>query len=291
MSDPIGHSSIGASLREDLTNPRSERAARLLVGLDVDGTLIHEDETISPVVRDEVLRVQGLGHEVTLATGRSWERAQPILEHFGLAPQFVVCSNGALIMEQDAAEQSGYRREWVETFDPTEVLRTIRGHLPQGSFMVEDATGFRRYTESMTDWELTKAEQVDFDRLADFPATRVVVVSPSHDADEFLDIVTAMGLSKVSYSIGWTSWLDIAPMGVNKATALERVRDELRIPRSDVFVAGDGRNDLEMFAWALAGGGRAVAMGQAPDEVQTAAGEVTGTVDADGLAAALATIR
>jgi hydroxymethylpyrimidine pyrophosphatase-like HAD family hydrolase len=156
--------------------------------------------------------------------------------------------------------------------------------------MVEDATGFRRYTEGMTEWELSNAEQVDFDELAGFPASRVVVVAPELDTDQFLEVVESMGLSKVSYSIGWTAWLDIAPRGVNKGTALARVCDELRIPRQNVFVAGDGRNDLEMFEWAVTGGGRAVAMGQAPDEVKAAASEVTGTVDEDGLAAALATL-
>ncbi|GAA4163270.1 HAD family hydrolase [Gryllotalpicola daejeonensis] len=263
---------------------------RKLIGLDVDGTLIRIDETISPAVRAQVERVQAAGHEVTLATGRSWETAQGILEHFGLTPEYVVCSNGALIMQRDAAEPTGYRREWVETFDPTEVLQTIRPHLPRGSFMVEDATGFRRYTEGMTDWELSNAEQVDFDQLAGFPASRVVVVAPELDTDEFLDVVRGMGLNKVSYSIGWTAWLDIAPMGVNKGTALARVREELGIPGPDVLVAGDGRNDLEMFEWAVSIGGRAVAMGQAPDEVKAAASEVTGTVDEDGLATVLAAL-
>jgi len=42
---------------------------------------------------------------------------------------------------------------------------------------------------------------------------------------------------------------------------------------------GDGRNDLEMLAWA----GRSCAMGQAPPEVAAAADEVLGTVDDDGL--------
>ncbi|GAA4170536.1 HAD family hydrolase [Gryllotalpicola koreensis] len=264
-----------------------EPQRRLLIGLDVDGTLIRMDETISPAVHEQVERLQRLGHEVTLATGRSWETAAPILERLGLTPEFVVCANGALTMQRDAAEPSGYRREWVETFDPTEVLRTIRGHLPRGSYMVEDAMGFRRYTEGMDNWELSNAEQVDFDQLAGFPATRVVVVAPELGNDEFLEIVRSMGLNEVSYSIGWTAWLDIAPMGVNKGTALERVRDELRMPGSDVLVAGDGRNDLEMFEWAVAGGGRAVAMGQAPDELKAIASEVTATVDEDGLAQVL----
>ncbi|GAA1447920.1 HAD family hydrolase [Leifsonia poae] len=262
---------------------------RLLIALDVDGTLIHEDETVGPAVLQAVGRMRDAGHEVMLATGRSWETARPIHERFGLTSEFVVCANGALTMQRDETVEGGYRREFVEVFDPTEVLETIRPFLPRGSFMVEDATGFRRYTEGMTDWELVNATQVSFEELAAQPATRVVVVSPQHDEEQFLSIVEQMGLHKVSYAIGWTAWLDIAPDGVNKATAMERVRQQLGIPFDRLVAVGDGRNDIDLLQWAGAEG-RAVAMGQAPDEVKAAATVVTLPVDEDGLAAFLDTL-
>ncbi len=259
---------------------------RLLIALDVDGTLIHEDETVGRAVLHAVTRVRELGHEVMLATGRSWETARPLHERFGLDSEFVVCSNGALTMQKDATEEHGYRREFVEVFDPTAVLEKIRPHLPSGSFMVEDPTGFRRYTEGMSEWELENGVEVSFDDLSAHPATRVVVISPQHDEEEFLSIVEGMGLHKVSYSIGWTAWLDIAPDGVNKATALERVRRELGFDRAHVVAVGDGRNDIDMLQWAGAEG-QSVAMGQAPDDVKAAATAVTGTVTDDGLAQVL----
>ncbi|MGO1630357.1 MAG: HAD hydrolase family protein [Microbacterium sp.] len=42
-----------------------------------------------------------------------------------------------------------------------------------------------------------------------------------------------------------------------------------------------------MFEWAAAGGGRAFAMGQAPDEVSQAATDITDDVEDGGVAAAL----
>ncbi|SDR87667.1 HAD family hydrolase [Microterricola viridarii] len=259
---------------------------RWLVALDVDGTILHEDETLTDAVRDAIVATQAAGHEVTLATGRSWESCWQLMEKIGLTPEYVVCANGALIMQRDAAASHGYRRAHVETFDPKPVLDRIRDHLPEGRFMVEDAEGYRFYTDGMLDWNLEKARKVEFDELSDSPATRVVVLSPDHDLEEFLSIVAGMGLHQVTYSVGWTAWLDIAPEGVNKATALERVREALGIPRSQLLVAGDGRNDIDMFAWARAEG-RAIAMGQAPEEVLDAASEVTGSIEADGLATAL----
>ena len=264
-------------------------AGKKLVALDVDGTLMHADETISTAVVDAVARARADGHELMLATGRSWETAWPVMQRAGLDSEYAVCANGALTMRRDASEPSGYRREHVETFDASEVLATVRPELPHGRFMVEDATGFRRYTERIDDWELSRSEQVPFERLAEVPATRVVVVSPRHDEEEFFEIVERMGLHKVSYSIGWTAWLDISPHGVNKATAMERVRGLLDVDRADVVAVGDGRNDIDLLRWASALG-RGVAMGHAPDDVKDAAGEVTGTIDEDGVARLLETL-
>ncbi|WP_350348055.1 HAD family hydrolase [Agromyces sp. G08B096] len=260
-----------------------------LVALDIDGTVMHEDETIDDAVIDAVAAARERGHLVTLATGRSWSTTAPVLDRLGLDPEYVVCANGAITMGRDDREPGGYRRVHVETFDPTHVLERIRGFLPAGKFMVELPDGFRLYTEGMSDWNLVNAREVAFEDLLDQRATRVVVTSLDHDLDEFFAIVDRMGLHHVSYAIGWTAWLDIAPDGVNKATALERVRGWLDVPLDRVLVAGDGRNDIEMFTWAGAAG-RAVAMGQAPDDVKDAAREVTGSIHEAGLAAILETL-
>ncbi|MGI9825395.1 HAD family hydrolase [Agromyces sp. Marseille-Q5079] len=256
------------------------------VALDVDGTIMHEDETIDPVVVSAVASARDRGHEVTIATGRSWSGTASVLEHLDLRPEYVVCANGAVTMKRDEAASDGYVREHIETFDPSSALERIRTFLPDGRFMVELPDGERIYTAGMDTWNLDSARQVEFEELFVPSATRVVVVSPEHGADEFMDLVAGMGLHQVSYAIGWTAWLDIAPDGVSKATALERVRGWQGHELNRVIAVGDGRNDIEMFTWAGAAG-RAVAMGQAPDEVKAAANEVTGTVDEAGLAGVL----
>lgn len=260
-----------------------------LVALDVDGTIIHEDETMTDVVLHAVRSARDAGHIVTLATGRAWEPTKPILEKLELTPEYVVCANGAVTMRRDLEVEGNYRRDLVETFDPGPVLSRIREGLPEGRFLVEDAVGNRLYTEGMHEWNLHHATKVEFEELAKVPATRVVVVSPGQEPAEFQSVIESLGLHQVSYFIGWTAWLDIAPDGVNKGTAAERVRAIHDIPLERVLVVGDGRNDIEMFEWAGVGG-RAVAMGQAPDVVKAAATEVTGSVLDDGLVAALATL-
>jgi hydroxymethylpyrimidine pyrophosphatase-like HAD family hydrolase len=264
---------------------------RLLVALDIDGTVLHEDGTLPAAVLEQVHRVRDAGHEVMLATGRSVAMTLPVLDRLDITPAYVVASNGAILLKRDPDAPTGYRRHHVETFDPTEVLTSIRPHLTQANYAVEDETGVYRYTGWFPDGALgAVSHEVPFEQLCSEPATRVVVISPGHAMEEFLAVVELMGLHQVSYNVGWTAWLDIAPDGVNKSTALERVRDALGIAGEHVVTVGDGRNDIEMLGWAVAHGGRGIAMGQAPAEVIAAASEVTGRDTDDGLAQALASL-
>lgn len=258
-----------------------------LVVLDLDGTVLLEDESLSPGVFDAVRHAREAGNEVMVATGRSWAGTRGILRVLELAPHYVVCSNGAVVLRRVDADDLDYERVHVETFDATEVLASLHERLPTAHYMVELADGRRLYTEPMHDWNLAQAERVPFAELGAQPVCRVVVVSPDDSEEEFDRIVASMGLQHVSYAIGWSAWLDIAPQGVDKGTALELVRGWLGVDPEDVLVMGDGRNDVGMFRWALEHGGRAVAMAQGPQEVRDAAGEVTTSVEEGGVAAVL----
>ncbi|SIT89805.1 HAD family hydrolase [Microbacterium sp. RU33B] len=276
-------------IADDTENP-DVATERLLIALDIDGTIILEDESMSPGVIEAIEHAHRAGHEVMLATGRSWEGTRGIMRVLEIAPEYVVCSNGAVILKRrggDLAEELQYERFHVETFDPTDVLTVLRENLPQARYMVELADGRRLYTEEMHDWNLANARRVPFAELSAQPVCRVVAVSPDESQEEFGHIVAGMGLTQVSYAIGWSAWLDIAPEGVDKSTALDRVRGWLDIDPAHVLVIGDGRNDVGMFQWALRNGGRAVAMAQGPQEVRDAAGELTSSVSDGGVAAVL----
>jgi hydroxymethylpyrimidine pyrophosphatase-like HAD family hydrolase len=227
------------------------------------------------------------GHEVMIATGRSWEGTRGILRVLKIAPEFVVCSNGAVVLRRLDADELLYERFHIETFDPTEVLTQLRQHLPDARYLVELPDGRRLYTEYLEDWNLVHAKRVTFDELGAQPVCRIVVVAPEQGEQDFVELVSRIGLSQVSYAVGWTAWLDIAPQGVDKSTGLEIVRHELDIDPEHVLVIGDGRNDVGMFRWALENGGRAVAMEQGPQEVRDAAGEITASVEAGGVAEVL----
>ena len=262
---------------------------RWLIGLDIDGTLVHDDGYLSPEVVKEVQRVKDLGHEVIIATGRAAAHAVPVVKDLGFEQGFVVSSNGAVTVELDKDHPKGFQTTDIVTFDPAEILTQLIEHLPEAHFAVEDVDGSYRFHRPFPTYALGDQNfETPLEQLMHHPVSRVVVLSPQHDVEEFLGLVSKIGLASVSYAIGYTAWLDISPKGVSKASALEVQRQRLGIPNNQVLVMGDGRNDIEMFEWAKTSGGLAFAMGQAPEEVQLAATNVTSSVADDGVARVLA---
>ena len=266
-----------------MTAPVETDDAAWLVALDIDGTVLHGDGSISDAVIGQVRRLDAASHQVMLATGRSSAATIPVVEQLGTTPRFLVTPR-----RQAATGANGWR-----CIDPTDALRSIHAHLGNARFAVEDEHGRYRCTEPFPNTTIgldsEHEELVEFDELLNRPATRVVVISPGHEMEDFLAVVEEMGLRRVSYAIGWTAWLDIAADGVNKATAMERIRIKLGIPRERVMVVADGHNDIELLRWASESG-RGVAMGHAPAEVIAVANELTGTVHQNGLAQVLATL-
>lgn len=269
---------------------------RHIIALDLDGTVLDHDFRsssdpsdgyISEELADAIRTLHEAGHEVIIATGRSVDATLPIVERLRIRPDWVIAANGAVTLRRDPLGDRGYRREYVEAFDPSDALRRLRTRLVTARYAVELASGGFLYTEPIPAGTLpSRQRQVPFEELLGVQASRVVVVSPDHQLEEFLDIVESLGLTHVSYAVGTTSWLDIAPDGVTKASALEVLAARLDIDRSRVFAAGDGHNDLQMLEWA-GRNGDSVAMGQASDVVKAAARRVTASVGDDGLLLAL----
>ncbi|WP_435200728.1 HAD family hydrolase [Janibacter sp. GS2] len=255
-----------------------------LVALDVDGTILTHDGRLPEATGEAIRAVADAGHHIVIATGRSVLATTPVLQMLDLSHGWAVCSNGAVTLALDPAEPQGYRIEDKVTFDPGPALTLVLEHAPHILVAVEDAgVGFkvaRPYPEGVLQGEQVV---VPVEELVSQPTTRVTFHDPNGASEDFLELVEQIGLHGVSYAVGYTAWLDLAPEGVSKGSALEIVRRRLRIEPAHTFAAGDQRNDLEMLRWAA----RGVAMGGAPAEVVAAADETTGTVDEDGLAHAL----
>ncbi|MDO5661583.1 MAG: HAD family hydrolase [Brachybacterium sp.] len=255
----------------------------LLLGLDVDGTLVDHSGAMSERLHDALQRAAGR-HHVVIATGRSVGATLPIVQAAGITRGHAVCSNGAVTLEIDPSAADGFRVIDTRTFDPAEALRVLHEAAPSAHFAVETADGKFFSTQAFQDPSFgVIAHESHIEALQDLTAVRVVVYSPDIPTGEFTELVAEAGVHGVEYAVGTTSWLDMAAPGVSKATALEFVRERLGVDPDATLTIGDGWNDTEMLTWATVG----VAMGQALPGIQEVADVVTATIWDDGAAEVL----
>ena len=251
-----------------------------LVALDVDGTLVDESNVVTPEVRAAVRRVVDAGVPVILSTGRSWASALTVVDQLPLEHVEHVCSNGAVTVRYPPFEVVD-----VLTFNPRPVIERIRAEHPSALLAVEVVGRGYRVSEAFPTGELHgEIDVVGVEELAGQDVTRVIVRDPNSSEREFIGLAERLGLEGVSYSIGYTAWLDIAPEGIDKAHGLARVCARLGVDPRGVLALGDGRNDVEMLQWA----GRGVAIGGAPAELLAVADAVTTPFDQGGLIRELA---
>jgi hydroxymethylpyrimidine pyrophosphatase-like HAD family hydrolase len=250
-----------------------------VVALDVDGTVLDHDGSLPAEIRAAVRAVADSGARVVLATGRSWHGTLPVVERLGLAGGPSVCSNGAVVVDFPPE-----RIVRAITFDPRAVIEKVESYAPGTLIAVEEIGRGYRLSGHFPDGDLTGEMVIeDVEQLSSRPVTRIIVRDPARSDRDFVTLAERLGLHGVTYYVGYSAWLDIAPEGVTKAAGLAVVVAELGVGPTDVLAIGDGRNDVEMLAWA----GRGVAMGQAPAEVRRVADAVTGSYADGGLVAEL----
>jgi hydroxymethylpyrimidine pyrophosphatase-like HAD family hydrolase len=244
-----------------------------LVALDIDGTLVDHDGSLPAAVRDAVARVVAAGVPVVLATGRAWHGTLPVFEELGLPPGAAVASNGAVVVRYPPQQIVK-----AVTFDPRHVIERVVDYAPDTLIAVEEIGRGYRVSAEFPGGDLTGEMIIeDPDQLGSRPVTRVILRDPNSSDADFIRLAEHLGLHGVTYFVGWSAWLDIAPYGVNKATGVADVAESLGIPAERVLAFGDGRNDIELLTWA----GRGVAIGDAPLEVRSVA-DVTTDRFADG---------
>lgn len=259
-----------------------------LVALDIDGTLLkwvegagQTHEQVAPAVYDAVHRAIDAGAHIVLASGRSPHGMERVAELLDLPREgqdrlWVVASNGAVIFRYPPVEVVH-----EETFDAAPAVAAVLEHHPEALVAVEERGVGYRVNRHFPEGELSGDMIItDLDEIVAGPVSRVIIRDPQATADDFVELAARLGLHGTDYVVGWTAWLDLAPVGVSKASGLQRVAAELGVEAPDVLAIGDGRNDLEMLGWA----GRGVAMGQSVEEVRAAADDVTATVAEDGAA-------
>jgi Cof subfamily protein (haloacid dehalogenase superfamily) len=253
-----------------------------LVAIDLDGTLVDAQNVISDRVERTVREVRSAGVEIVLVTGRPQVAALAIFNHLGLALP-LISSGGAYISEPASGRLIAEIRP-----DPADIAVFVGLARDAGMTLVFQTPyelvgeGDEAILDELRASNDTPIEPA-VDGLAACPAPIKVTACGPRDRLEALwsDVESReLGLSLV-YS--GPEFLEVTGAGVSKGRALRRIADELGIPLDRILVIGDAPNDVSMFVEA----GLAVAMGNAPSDVQAAAGVVAPRLEEDGVAWAL----
>ena len=261
--------------------------------LDIDGTLVASDETISPRVRQTLQCVREMGVEVVLCTGRTRWRLRPILHQVPAPVGYVITSNGSVMYHVETGV-THYRHLMPIPL----ALKVIRLVLEAGSepYVFEDSDRLDvEGSRVLFHPDRPVGEWAEFPRYRSYteiaenlPFEPVSVSAFGHPSIMRPLAAHLIEASKGELSIIQTgsaeTWgVEIYVANISKQLGVESVAKRLNLSRTELMAIGDHINDIEMLQWA----GIGVAMGNAQPEVRAVADWITSDVESDGVAHAI----
>ena len=252
-----------------------------LVALDLDGTLLHSDKTISERNRAAVAGLVASGTAVVVCTGRPPRTARVFAEQLSLVDLGIVYNGGAVY---NFATDTATERFDFSADVATKAVEALRAAHPGVMCGLETGYGWfidrGRYDlvrQGRTPYETEPDGVGDVLEFMRAEVTKLLVWHPDVPVRTLAGTLDGLPLHS-TWSI--PGLLEVVREDVNKRTALERVAADMGFAAADVAAFGDQHNDREMLRWA----GFGVAMGNADPEVQALADWVTLGCDEDGVA-------
>lgn len=268
-----------------------------LIAIDIDGTLLTPNGYITPRTRAAIQAAQRAGIIVTLATARRYVGARAVATSLGIELPLIVY-DGALIVShpsqailacQTLAPETA--RQAIDIFRRYKIQPVI--HPCESEFCIREEvwTGPAENDNASLDLYLTAAgertRRMPYEVLLarSTEAMRVVAFAEEEVLRRMLPEITALDCTGNFAPIGGfgSAELAILPTGCSKASGVAALAARYGIKLENAMALGDGYNDLEMLREV----GWGVAMGQAPEQVRTAASAVTATNLEDGAALAI----
>lgn len=229
----------------------SENVPYRLAAIDVDGTLVGPDLTVSAANREAIHRLREAGMTILLASGRSHANILPFYHQLGVEG-LVVSVHGAVVRDSNTGE---YLLE--EALAPAAVERiTEEGrrlgvsilHYRRDGVVIEQTTRLTNYEQSRNFEPQSQVSDLLSDPLA--PVHKLVWLGePKRIAD--LTAAAAIhftGLANVTHTD--PEYLEFTALAANKANGVATVVQQMGIESAEVLAFGDGNNDIPLLAWA-----------------------------------------
>jgi Cof subfamily protein (haloacid dehalogenase superfamily) len=256
-----------------------------LVALDVDGTLVGRDLSISNRVQEAVARMRAAGVAGCLVTGRMYRATIPFARTLQLdAP--LICYQGAAILNPATDEvlaHSALANELVREL--IDVAERDGMHLQLYRNDEYYCEARNRFSELYASLSLTEPVVVPSLReaFAYSPATKAVIVAEPPAAGEYERRLYEHFGNRAYVTRSLPEFVEVLAPSVDKGGALRLVAQRLGVAIESTLAIGDSWNDAPL----LRAAGFAVAMGSSPPELRELADAVVGDVAHDGVAEAI----
>lgn len=261
-----------------------------LLALDMDGTVLAPDSSITPRTVDAINEALASGFHVVFCTGRSVAEMGPYL---GLFPKmrYIICNNGTRTVDLKTGEEVsffGIERSVCDRIMEEANGRDLMIQIGVGdTFLMQEGVlsrnaefGMGKYIELHRKTATFVPNLIEYYWTHDFPICKINFYVTNPGTRE--EIVTALQAKNlpVVYESGVAGNIEMVSDKSGKGVGLLELARYLDIPQEQVIAVGDNYNDETM----LKAAGLSVAMGNAVPEIRALAHEITADNAHDGVA-------
>lgn len=255
-----------------------------LIALDLDGTLLTDNKTISDYSKEMIQKAKAAGHIVCIATGRPFRSSSIYYEELQLTTP-IVNFNGAYV-HHPKNDQWGTYHTTLDLKIVKEIIDVAEKHNIHNMLAeIIDDVYFHYHDQKLLDVFSMGNPEVkigDLRKNLGDDVTSILIHAPEEHVDKIRGYLSDVHAEVVDHRRWAAPWhvIEIIKAGVNKAVGLKKIAEYYQIPPTQIIAFGDEDNDLEMLEYA----GHGVAMGNAIDKVKTVANKATKTNEEDGVA-------
>lgn len=240
----------------------NEKKEFKLIALDMDGTLLNNQQEISEENRAAIAKAQEQGVHVVLSTGRSLLTCREYAQSLQLS-SYLITVNGSEIWDESGQL---VERKLIDASHIEKMWNLTQEHKLNFWAVTTDKVWRDEFPEDIASQEWLKfGYDIPDDALR----------------EEVLKQIA--GISDFEISNSSLTNLEINALGINKAKGIMTVCERLDISMDEVIAMGDSLNDMAMIEAAGCG----IAMGNAQEAVKEAADWVTDTNVNNGVAKAI----
>lgn len=257
-----------------------------LIAIDLDGTLVRSDQSISQRTIDTLIHVQEMGVKLAIASGRPTYGTAHVadtlrLQDFG---GYVMSYNGGEIYDWQTKQ-----RLHAQTLDKKLIPYLYSYAQAQGLPIMtyigkevvseEEGNRYIQYSSMRNRMSIKKVDNF-VKAVQEEEIVKCIIVG---DPDVLPPLEAELQSTLKGRAGAFRSepfFLEIVPQGIDKGKGLSILLNKLGMKREDLLAFGDGYNDIPMLQFA----GTGVAMDNAAEAIKKAADEVALSNNDDGIA-------